>query len=52
MFYDMQTCLNLKFHQDIMILPLRASSFEEALQMGSETYHHLKVLFLCQMLNC
>lgn len=28
-----------------MILPTGASRFEEALQMGSETYHHLKVLF-------
>ncbi|KAJ4725666.1 Enolase [Melia azedarach] len=28
--------------QEIMILPTGASRFEEALQMGSETYHHLK----------
>uniref|UniRef100_A0A2N9G7S3 phosphopyruvate hydratase n=1 Tax=Fagus sylvatica TaxID=28930 RepID=A0A2N9G7S3_FAGSY len=28
--------------QEIMILPIGASRFEEALQMGSETYHHLK----------
>ncbi|RXI04272.1 hypothetical protein DVH24_038546 [Malus domestica] len=28
--------------QEIMILPIGASKFEEALQMGSETYHHLK----------
>ncbi|MBA0817223.1 hypothetical protein Gohar_001806, partial [Gossypium harknessii] len=28
--------------QDIMILPTGAVRFEEALQMGSETYHHLK----------
>lgn len=27
-----------------MILPIGASTFEEALQMGSETYHHLKVI--------
>lgn len=26
-----------------MILPIGATRFEEALQMGSETYHHLKV---------
>lgn len=26
-----------------MILPVGASRFEEALQWGSETYHHLKV---------
>ncbi|GAY37933.1 hypothetical protein CUMW_032850 [Citrus unshiu] len=30
--------------QDIMILPIGASSFGEALQMGSETYHHLKAV--------
>ncbi|XP_028062288.1 cytosolic enolase 3-like [Camellia sinensis] len=29
--------------QDIMILPVGAKKFEEAMQMGSETYHHLKV---------
>ncbi|RAL37396.1 hypothetical protein DM860_000090 [Cuscuta australis] len=28
--------------QGIMILPVGAKRFEEALQMGSETYHHLK----------
>ncbi|TQE00925.1 hypothetical protein C1H46_013465 [Malus baccata] len=30
--------------QEIMILPIGASKFEEALQMGSETYHHLKAI--------
>ncbi|KAJ6409015.1 hypothetical protein OIU84_008662 [Salix udensis] len=30
--------------QEIMILPIGANRFEEALQMGSETYHHLKVI--------
>ncbi|KAI4382410.1 hypothetical protein MLD38_008380 [Melastoma candidum] len=30
--------------QDIMILPIGAIRFEEALQMGSETYHHLKAV--------
>ncbi|KAK8637581.1 hypothetical protein V6N13_136056 [Hibiscus sabdariffa] len=30
--------------QDIMILPTGAGKFEEALQMGSETYHHLKAV--------
>ncbi|KAJ6345229.1 hypothetical protein OIU78_007990 [Salix suchowensis] len=29
--------------QEIMILPIGANRFEEALQMGSETYHHLKM---------
>lgn len=29
--------------QEIMILPVGAKKFEEALQMGAETYHHLKV---------
>ncbi|GJN30992.1 hypothetical protein PR202_gb19344 [Eleusine coracana subsp. coracana] len=28
--------------QEIMILPVGAKSFEEAMQMGSETYHNLK----------
>ncbi|KAG5053493.1 hypothetical protein JHK87_005691 [Glycine soja] len=28
--------------QEIMILPIGASKFEEALRMGTETYHHLK----------
>ncbi|PKI66479.1 hypothetical protein CRG98_013135, partial [Punica granatum] len=28
--------------EEIMILPVGASKFEEALQMGAETYHHLK----------
>ena len=27
-----------------MILPTGASSFTEAMKMGSETYHHLKAL--------
>lgn len=30
--------------QEIMILPIGATNFEEALQMGSETYHHLKAV--------
>ncbi|KAF9591831.1 hypothetical protein IFM89_008481 [Coptis chinensis] len=30
--------------QGIMILPIGASTFEEALQMGSEAYHHLKAV--------
>ncbi|XP_075514774.1 cytosolic enolase 3 [Primulina tabacum] len=30
--------------QDIMVLPVGALRFEEALQMGSETYHHLKAV--------
>ncbi|XP_030524250.1 cytosolic enolase 3 [Rhodamnia argentea] len=30
--------------QEIMILPIGASRFEEAVQMGSETYHHLKAV--------
>ncbi|WRX32461.1 Enolase [Theobroma cacao] len=30
--------------QDITILPTGASRFDEALQMGSETYHHLKAV--------
>uniref|UniRef100_A0A3Q7H411 phosphopyruvate hydratase n=1 Tax=Solanum lycopersicum TaxID=4081 RepID=A0A3Q7H411_SOLLC len=30
--------------QEIMILPVGSNTFEEALQMGSETYHHLKAV--------
>ncbi|KAF6175998.1 hypothetical protein GIB67_032621 [Kingdonia uniflora] len=30
--------------QEIMVLPTGANSFEEAMQMGSETYHHLKAV--------
>ncbi|KAJ9562964.1 hypothetical protein OSB04_008124 [Centaurea solstitialis] len=32
--------------RDIMILPVGAKRFEEAMQMGSETYHHLKACLL------
>ncbi|XP_071701572.1 cytosolic enolase 3-like [Rutidosis leptorrhynchoides] len=32
--------------RDIMILPIGARRFEEALQMGSETYHHLKAVII------
>jgi len=32
--------------QEIMILPVGAKNFEEAMQMGSETYHHLKDIIL------
>ncbi|XP_077238825.1 cytosolic enolase [Tasmannia lanceolata] len=32
--------------QEIMILPVGANTFEEAMQMGSETYHHLKAVIL------
>ncbi|KAJ8426865.1 hypothetical protein Cgig2_008660 [Carnegiea gigantea] len=30
--------------QEFMILPVGASSFSEAMKMGSEVYHHLKVI--------
>lgn len=32
-----------------MVLPVGAKSFEEALQMGSETYHHLKVMYVIKV---
>lgn len=32
-----------------MILPIGANKYEEAVQMGSETYHHLKVQSLVPM---
>ncbi|KAG0479202.1 hypothetical protein HPP92_013921 [Vanilla planifolia] len=31
---------------EIMIVPVGANSFEEAMQMGSETYHHLKSVII------
>ncbi|KAL4559610.1 hypothetical protein LXL04_031753 [Taraxacum kok-saghyz] len=30
--------------RDIIVLPIGAKRFEEAMQMGSETYHHLKAV--------
>ncbi|XP_010262726.1 PREDICTED: cytosolic enolase 3 isoform X2 [Nelumbo nucifera] len=30
--------------EEIMILPVGANTFKEAMQMGSETYHHLKAI--------
>lgn len=44
------TWFELFCYQDIMILPTGAGRFEEALQMGSETYHHLKVILLNQIM--
>lgn len=35
-----------------MILPVGANSFQEAMQMGSETYHHLKVLKINFLVLC
>uniref|UniRef100_A0A1D1XZC4 phosphopyruvate hydratase n=2 Tax=Anthurium amnicola TaxID=1678845 RepID=A0A1D1XZC4_9ARAE len=32
--------------QEVMILPIGANTFEEAMQMGSETYHHLKAIIM------
>lgn len=32
--------------QEIMVLPIGAQTFSQALQMGSETYHHLRALLL------
>ncbi|CAM8898794.1 unnamed protein product [Rhodiola kirilowii] len=32
--------------QEIMILPIGANKYEEAVQMGSETYHHLKAVII------
>ena len=32
------------FKQEFMILPVGASSFTEAMRMGTETYHHLSAL--------
>lgn len=32
--------------QEFMILPVGASTFKEAMKMGVEVYHHLKVSYL------
>jgi len=37
--------------QEFMIFPLGASSFSEALQMGTETFHHLKLVLKKKGLN-
>eukprot|EP00271_Cylindrocystis_brebissonii_P006832 TRINITY_DN19673_c0_g1_i1.p1 TRINITY_DN19673_c0_g1~~TRINITY_DN19673_c0_g1_i1.p1 ORF type:complete len:484 (-),score=106.64 TRINITY_DN19673_c0_g1_i1:236-1687(-) len=35
---------NLLPMQELMVLPIGAKSFSEAMRMGSETYHHLKAV--------
>lgn len=35
---------NFPFVQEFMILPVGASTFKEAMKMGAEVYHNLKVL--------
>ena len=35
---------NLIAFQEFMIAPVRASSFQEAMKMGSEIYHTLKLI--------
>ncbi|KAF6142386.1 hypothetical protein GIB67_033813 [Kingdonia uniflora] len=35
---------NALLFKEIMVLPTGANSFEEAMQMGSETYHYLKAV--------
>jgi hypothetical protein len=42
MFLDYEFLINLCL-QEFMILPVGASSFKEAMKMGVEVYHHLKV---------
>ncbi|PHT36512.1 Enolase [Capsicum baccatum] len=38
---------NIPLYKEFMILPVGASSFKEAMQMGCEVYHHLKVSHSC-----
>ncbi|KAL4562345.1 hypothetical protein LXL04_034546 [Taraxacum kok-saghyz] len=38
--------------RDIIVLPIGAKRFKEAMQMGSETYHHLKVTSSYQLHSC
>lgn len=35
--------IELLYIQEFMILPTGAASFKEAMKMGVEVYHHLKV---------
>lgn len=41
-FLDYELLINLPL-QEFMILPVGASSFKEAMKMGVEVYHNLKV---------
>ena len=38
--------------QEFMILPIGASSFKEAMRMGAEVYHNLKIFLLWHFLRC
>ncbi|PHU05191.1 Enolase [Capsicum chinense] len=38
---------NIPLYKEFMILPVGASSFKEAMQMGCEVYHHLKDSHSC-----
>jgi enolase len=42
LFLDCELLIKLSL-QEFMILPVGASSFKEAMKMGVEVYHHLKV---------
>ena len=39
---------NTMAFQEVMIAPVDAKSFEEAMRMGSEVYHHLKEVITTQ----
>lgn len=42
----------LPLTQEFMVLPVGASSFKEAMKMGVEVYHHLKVgVYMCHLLT-
>lgn len=43
---DYEFLINLHL-QEFMILPVGASSFKEAMKMGVEVYHNLKVGYIC-----
>lgn len=40
---NLESVYNRSCLQEFMILPVGASSFKEAMKMGVEVYHHLKV---------
>jgi hypothetical protein len=40
---DIEILIYNVYMQEFMVLPVGASSFKEAMKMGVEVYHHLKV---------
>jgi hypothetical protein len=47
----LKPCIIFFVSQEFMILPTGAATFAEALQMGAEVYHNLKVACPLPLLN-